>query len=100
MKSAKKRHISQEEVEHIAWLAHIDLAEEEKALFTEQLNRILDFFRDIDQAHTENVPPTYHVLDLVNIHRSDKAKDSLSKDESLENAPRKEDGFFKSPRIV
>jgi len=100
VKSAGKRHISQEEVEHIAWLAHIDLTEEEKALFTEQFNKILDFFKNIDQADTKNVPPTYHVLDLVNIYRSDEAKESLSKDESLENAPRKEEGFFKSPRIV
>ena len=96
----KKRLISREEVEHVAWLAHIELTEEEKTLFTEQFNRILEFFRKIDETDTKDVPPTYHVLDLVNIYREDEAKGSLPKEETLRNAPKREDDFFKSPRIV
>jgi len=100
VRRSRKQHISREEVEHIAWLAHLELAEEEKALFTQQFNRILDYFRKIDETDTENVPPTYHVLDLVNVFRKDYVKESLPKEESLKNAPEKEKGFFKSPRIV
>lgn len=95
-----KRHISREEVEHVAWLAHIELTEEEKERFTDQFNRILDYFKKVDEADTKDVAPTYHVLDLINIYREDKAKEPLPKDEALKNAPKKEDGFFKSPRIV
>jgi aspartyl-tRNA(Asn)/glutamyl-tRNA(Gln) amidotransferase subunit C len=100
VKQLRISHISRDEVEHVAWLAHIELTEEEKTLFTEQLNRILDYFRKIDEADTKNVQPTYHVLDLVNVYRNDKAKKSLPKQEPLKNAPKEEDGFFKSPRIV
>jgi len=100
MKSNVKSQISREEVEHVAWLAHVELTEEEKKVFTEQFNRILDFFKKIDEADTEQVPPTYHVLDIVNVERLDKAGESLPKDETLKNAPKKEEGFFKSPRIV
>lgn len=96
----KKRRITSEEVEHVAWLAHVELSEEEKALFTEQFNEILDYFRKIDEANTENIPPTYHVLDLVNVHREDEAEGSMSREDVLKNAPRKEKGFFKAPRIV
>ncbi len=95
-----KRRITKEEVEHVSSLAHIELTEEEKILFTEQFNDILEFFKKIDEADTENVPPTYHVLDLVDIYRQDEAEKSLSTEETLKNAPRKEDSFFKSPRIV
>ena len=94
------KNISPKEVEHIAWLAKIELTEEEKKVFTEQFNRILDFFKKIDEANTEKVPPTYHVLDIVNIERPDIAGESLPKDETLKNAPKKEEGFIKSPRIV
>ncbi|OYT47322.1 Asp-tRNA(Asn)/Glu-tRNA(Gln) amidotransferase GatCAB subunit C [Candidatus Bathyarchaeota archaeon ex4484_231] len=100
MKQNRKTHICREEVEHVAWLAHIKLTEEEKNLFTEQFSRILDYFKKIDEADTDGVPPTYHVLDLVNIFREDKSGKSLPKKEVLKNAPRQEDGFFKSPRIV
>ncbi len=96
----KERRITKEEVEHVAWLAHIELTEEEKVLFTEQFNRILDFFRKINEVDTEDVPPTYHVLNLVNVYRKDEAGKPLPKKEILKNAPRKEDNFFKSPRIV
>lgn len=100
MGTGKKKHISKEEVEHVAWLAHVELTEGEKALFTDQFNRILDYFRKIDAASTEGIPPTYHVLDLVNVFREDESKESLPKGESLKNAPQKQEGFFKSPRIV
>ncbi len=96
----KNKRISREEVEHVAWLAHVNVSEEEKDAFTEQFNKILGFFRKIDEADTEGVPPTYQVLDLVNVQRLDEVGESLPKDESLRNAPRKEERFFKSPRIV
>jgi len=95
-----KRHISREEVEHVAWLARIELSEEEKHLFTEQFNQILDFFKKIDEVDTEGVPPTYHVLDLLNVYRRDETSSSLAAEEALKNAPKGEKGFFKAPRIV
>jgi len=96
----KKRRISKKEVEHIAWLARIELSEEEKALFTEQFNEILDYFEKIDEVETEEVSPTYHVLDLVNVYREDEVLSSLSIEEALKNAPKKEKQFLKAPRIV
>ena len=95
-----KRHISRDEVEHVAWLARIELSEEEKRLFTEQFNQILDFFEKIDEVDTEGVPPTYHVLDLLNVYRGDRIGPSLATEEALKNAPKEEKGFFKAPRIV
>ena len=96
----KSQHLSKKEVEHIAWLAHIELSDKEKALFTEQFNEILDYFRKIDKVDTEGVEPTYHVLDLKNVSRKDKTKPSLTTEEALKNAPKKEKKFLKAPRIV
>lgn len=92
--------ISKDQVEHIAELAHIELTEEEKNLFTEQFNRILEFFEKIDSVDTEGIPPTYHVFDLVNVFRKDETEEPLSKESVLRNAPRREENFFKSPRII
>jgi len=96
----KKLHLSRKEVEHIAWLAHIELSKEEKDLFTEQFNDILDYFKKIDKVDTEGVQPTYHVLDLMNVYRKDEASPSLPIEEALKNAPKKEKKFLKAPRIV
>ena len=96
----KRRHLSKKEVEHTAWLAHIELSKKEKTLFTEQFNNILDYFKKIDEINTEDVQPTYHVLDLMNVYRKDKASPSLPTEEALKNAPKKEKQFLKAPRIV
>jgi aspartyl-tRNA(Asn)/glutamyl-tRNA(Gln) amidotransferase subunit C len=96
----KAQHLSKKEVEHVAWLAHIELSDQEKALFTEQFNEILDYFKKIDIVDTEGVEPTYHVLDLKNVCRKDEPKTSLSTEEALKNAPRKKKKFLKAPRIV
>jgi aspartyl-tRNA(Asn)/glutamyl-tRNA(Gln) amidotransferase subunit C len=96
----KKGHISKKEVEHVAWLARIELSEEEKDRFTKQFNEILDYFKKIDSVNTEEVPPMYHVLYLVNIFREDEVLPSLPEKEVLKNAPKKERRFFRAPRLI
>ena len=96
----KRQHLSKKEVEHIAWLAHIELSDKEKSLFTEQFNEILDYFKKIDEVDTEGVEPTYHVLDLKNVSRTDETTPSLPMEEALRNAPKKEKKFIKAPRII
>jgi aspartyl-tRNA(Asn)/glutamyl-tRNA(Gln) amidotransferase subunit C len=92
--------ISKDEVEHIAWLARIELSEEEKQLFLKQFNDILAYFQKISEVNTEGVEPTYHVIDLKNIFRDDEIKPSLPVREALQNAPRRERTFIKAPKIV
>ena len=96
----KSEGISEKEVEHVAWLAKVELSEEEKRLFTEQFNSILEFFRVIDEADAGSVPPTYHAVDLANVLREDAVEPSLSRAEALANASNREKGFFKAPKIL
>jgi aspartyl-tRNA(Asn)/glutamyl-tRNA(Gln) amidotransferase subunit C len=96
----KRRHLSKKEVEHIAWLAHIELSEKEKDLFTQQFNDILDYFKKIDKVDTRGVQPTYHVLNLMNVYREDEASPTLTTEEALKNTPKKEKKFLKAPRII
>ena len=94
------RGFSEEEVEHLAWLARIELSQEEKKLFALQLSTILEYFNVIDEVNTEGVPPTLQVLDLVNVSRGDIVEKSLTSVEALKNAPMKDKGYFKAPRIL
>lgn len=92
--------LSEEEVEHIAWLAQIELTDEEKKLFTSQFNTIIDYFQIIDEANTKDVKPTLQILNLTNVMREDIVEESISTDSILANAPRKEKGYFKAPKII
>jgi aspartyl-tRNA(Asn)/glutamyl-tRNA(Gln) amidotransferase subunit C len=92
--------ITREDVEHISWLASIKITDEEKDEFVGQFNSILEYFHQLDEVETEGIEPTYRVVDLANVFREDKTSKSLSQEEALKNAPRRENGYFKSPRIV
>lgn len=93
--------LSREEMEHLAKLALINLTEEEKEKFSEQLNDILEYFQKLNELDTTDVEPTRHVIDeLKNVFREDVPGDSLTQEEALKNASEKKDGYFKAPRII
>ncbi len=95
--------ISKKDLEHIAWLSRLELSEEDKVKYTPKLNSVLDYFGELDEVDTEGVEPTYHVLPLNNVFRDDEAgvpTKSLQQEEALSNAPKKQDGFFKAPRMM
>jgi aspartyl-tRNA(Asn)/glutamyl-tRNA(Gln) amidotransferase subunit C len=92
--------ISRKEVEYVARLARLELSEEEKEKFTEQLSQILTYIDKLNELNTEKVRPTSHVLPLTNVFREDKVKESLSQEAVLSGAPSKVKGHFKVPKII
>ena len=92
--------ITTKEVEHISWLARLKVNEEQLEGYAQQLNSILDYFAQLDEVETKDVEPTYHVIDVNNVFRDDVITPSLSQDEAISNAPKKQDGYFKAPRII
>ena len=71
--------VTREEVEHIANLARLQISPEETEEMATTLESILDFAKQNDSAATEGVEPTYHVLDLQNVLREDKAQEGILK---------------------
>jgi aspartyl-tRNA(Asn)/glutamyl-tRNA(Gln) amidotransferase subunit C len=89
--------ITREQVLHVARLAHLDLTEDEVEKFRGQLSAILDAVSKVSELDLEDVPPTSHPLDLVNVWRDDVPEPSLSEADVFANAPEREDGFFRVP---
>ncbi|MNI75562.1 Aspartyl/glutamyl-tRNA(Asn/Gln) amidotransferase subunit C [compost metagenome] len=92
--------IQVKDVEHVAKLARLNLTDEERVMFTEQLNAILQYADKLNELDTENVEPTTHVLKLHNVMREDEVKESLSAEKVFRNAPEEEDGQFKVPAVL
>ena len=92
--------VDQKEVEHVAMLARIELTEEEKDLYSEQLSTILEFFDRLKELDTEGVPPTSHVVDLVNVYRPDHVRPGPGVEAVLRNAPDRANRFFRVPKIL
>jgi aspartyl-tRNA(Asn)/glutamyl-tRNA(Gln) amidotransferase subunit C len=94
-------HLSIAEVERIAALAHLELTEEEKALFARQLADVLAYAAQVQAVDTSGVPATAHVL-AERAERDDEPRDPLPRDAALAGAPDAvpEAGLFRVPRVI
>lgn len=100
IKGCRNLSITKSDVEHVARLARLDLSENEKEQFTEQLNAILKYAEQLNELNTEGVVPTSHAMPLVNVMRADITKPSLPIEKVLLNAPDEEEGQFKVPAVL
>ena len=90
------------DVERIAALAHLELTDEEKQLFTRQLADILSYAEQLQAIDTTGVPATAHVNAAPRAEREDVAGRSLSIEEAIANAPdgSTDAGMFRVPRVM
>lgn len=91
--------LSLQEVEHIAKLACLELTDEQKSRYREQLEAILDHVAKLQELDTKDVPPTASVSVGQLPLRADEPRPSLPKDELLRNAPKQADGQFQIPPV-
>ncbi len=89
--------ITSEEVLHVARLARLALTDDEVERLGAQLNAILEAVGKVAELDLEDVEPTAHPLELVNVWAEDEPRPSLPVDEALANAPDREAGFFRVP---
>lgn len=94
--------LSTADVERIAALAHLELTDAEKALFTKQLVDVLAYAEQVQQVDTTGVPATAQVHGAEGRERADEPLASLSTDDILANAPdgAPEAGLFRVPRVI
>jgi aspartyl-tRNA(Asn)/glutamyl-tRNA(Gln) amidotransferase subunit C len=88
--------VTEKDVQHIAGLADVGISPEELGTFTHQFNAILEYFDILDRVEGTGQKER----DLYNVLREDVVEPSLPQDDVLANAPFKEDGFIKAPRVM
>lgn len=92
--------LTRAEVSKIALLARLELGPEEEAVFTDQLDHILDYFRKLDSLDTSAVDPTALVVDIDDAYRDDIVSNSPAVEALLANAPSADGSLFRVPKII
>lgn len=92
--------ITRKYVENVATLSRLALSEEEIIMHTDQMGKILAYVEKLNLLDTENVEPTTSSAASSVALRIDVVMPSLSHDDALRNAPEKEKGCFKVPKII
>ncbi|WP_017323892.1 Asp-tRNA(Asn)/Glu-tRNA(Gln) amidotransferase subunit GatC [Synechococcus sp. PCC 7336] len=92
--------IDRAQVRHVAHLARLELTEAEETQLTRELADILAYVEQLSELDTEDVPPTMHALDIPAALRADVPNPWGDREAMLENAPDREDDFFKVPQLL
>jgi aspartyl-tRNA(Asn)/glutamyl-tRNA(Gln) amidotransferase subunit C len=89
--------ISRDDVLHVARLARLALTDDEVERLTHELADIVDAVGVVAELDLEDVQPTSHPLDLVNVMDEDEPRPSLPLEDVLVNAPDPEGPLFRVP---
>jgi len=88
------------EVENIAHLARLSVAEHEIEEYVGELSRILDFVEQMNQVDTTGVTPMAHPLDMTQRLRPDELTESDQREEFQACAPSTENGLYLVPKVI
>lgn len=92
--------ISDEIVDHIAHLSRLEFEGDKKVQIKADMERILDFMDKLKEVDTENVEPLIFMSDEVNVLREDVAVETITQNEALKNAPKKDSDYFRIPKVL
>ncbi|NET60352.1 MAG: Asp-tRNA(Asn)/Glu-tRNA(Gln) amidotransferase subunit GatC [Symploca sp. SIO2E6] len=92
--------INKKQVHKVAQLARLEMTEEEEEQITAQMSSILEYFQQLSELDTEDVPPTTRAIDVSNVTRQDELRPYPNREAILQEAPDPDGDFFRVPKIL
>jgi aspartyl-tRNA(Asn)/glutamyl-tRNA(Gln) amidotransferase subunit C len=93
--------ISRDDVQHLAQLSSLQLADSEIDALQADLGNILEYVAQLSELNTTGVEPTYQVTDLDNVWRSDVVDDyGINRDDLIALAPDSLANQIKVPKVL
>ncbi|WP_324676385.1 Asp-tRNA(Asn)/Glu-tRNA(Gln) amidotransferase subunit GatC [Hymenobacter sp. GOD-10R] len=84
----------------LAHLSRLELDETKEEKMLGELNKILNWVEQLRELDTANVEPLVHLSHEINVLRTDEAKNTVSHQDGLRNAPRKDSDYFRVPKVL
>lgn len=81
-------------------LARIQLSDDEVTQLTGQLDAIVDNIAKVSEVATPDVVATSHPIAMSNVFRPDEVGETLTREQTLQNAPDAADGRFRVTAIL
>ena len=92
--------LTHQEVLKIADLARLELSPDEVEKYSTQLSAILNYVEKLNALKVEGIEPTAHAVMVPTPLRKDEVVVNQTLENSLANAPDREDSFFKVPKVL
>jgi aspartyl-tRNA(Asn)/glutamyl-tRNA(Gln) amidotransferase subunit C len=92
--------IDKKTVDEIAHLARLEFEDSAKDDIIKDMNRMLAFVDKLNELNTEGIEPLIYMNDDVDVMRDDESTQSITQQEALKNAPKKDSDYFKVPKVI
>ncbi|MBC7891131.1 MAG: Asp-tRNA(Asn)/Glu-tRNA(Gln) amidotransferase subunit GatC [Sphingobacteriaceae bacterium] len=92
--------IDQEALRRIAHLARLEIKESEEAALLSSLTEVLTWMEQLNELDTTGVEPLTHLSEAIGGLRDDVAKETLTHEQALVNAPKRDDDYFRVPKVL
>ncbi len=92
--------IDKNTVQKVAHLARLELKPEEVEPMMAEMNKILEWMKQLDKVDTSNVEPLIHMSQEINVLRDDEVKNMLKRERALANAPKHDGEHFQVPKVI
>lgn len=87
-------------VDEVAHLARLEFDEKSKEEIIGDMNRMLSFVDKLNELDTTNVEPLIYMTDEVNVMRDDESVVTITQEEALKNAPKRDSDYYKAPKVI
>jgi aspartyl-tRNA(Asn)/glutamyl-tRNA(Gln) amidotransferase subunit C len=92
--------ITEETIDHIAHLSRLRFEGPAKAAIRQDLEKIIGFMGKLSEIPTDNVEPLVFMSDEVNVLRDDEPEVTVTQQQALKNAPKKDSDYFRIPKVL
>ena len=92
--------ISQEDVEKVALLARLSIAQSDLPEVTERFGRVLQLVNELNTIDTEGVAPMSNPHDMVQRLRPDVVTGNDEREALMACAPAQDQGYFLVPKVI
>ena len=92
--------ITDELVDHIAHLARLSFEGDEKEAIKKDMEKITGFMDKLSELPTNDVEPLMFMSEEVNRLREDVAIQTITHEEAMKNAPKKDSDYFRIPKVL
>ncbi len=92
--------VTNELVDKIAELSRLQFEAQEKEAIKKDLSRMLDFVGQLEEVNTDGVEPLIFMTDEYDTLREDVSASTITQQQALKNAPKKDSDYFKVPKVM
>tara|TARA_B100000768_G_scaffold74360_1_gene71129 strand:+ start:3633 stop:3926 length:294 start_codon:yes stop_codon:yes gene_type:complete len=91
--------ITKDQIKHLAHLSRLELTNNELDSMQGDMEKILEFVAKIDELDLTGVEPLTQMSGSVDVMRTDEARNMITKEQALKNAPDANSDYFRVPKF-